>query len=86
MGKDNDVMLTTTDNPWNPFTDFEEWYKWDTLIAGYNTCGWLGNLSYTSPAFSDEMNDELIEMSMDDMVKNGPYPWKKVTRGAVAAS
>lgn len=73
-------MLTTEDNPFDPFTDFEEWWKWDTFIGRYNTCGWVAKNSYTSPAFSDEMNDELIEMSMDDLVKNGPFPWKKEVR------
>ena len=33
----NDWMLTTSDNPYNPFTQFDEWQMFDSL-QGYNTC------------------------------------------------
>lgn len=79
------VMLTTTDNPFDPFTDFDKWYEWDMVIGKYNTCGWLARNSYTSPAFSDEMNDQMIELGMDELIKEGPFGgpggvWKKVSR------
>ena len=31
-------MLTTTDNPYNPFTQFDQWYDYD-LLAHHNSCG-----------------------------------------------
>ena len=31
----NDYMLTTTDNPYNPWTEYEDWYLWDQQ-HGYN--------------------------------------------------
>jgi len=33
-------MLTTKDNPWNPFDHWREWYTWDST-AGYHTSGLL---------------------------------------------
>ena len=45
---DADVMLTTEDNPFNPFTQFNEWYRYDTE-KGYNTCSYLARIVQTSP-------------------------------------
>ena len=39
-----EFMLTTTDNPYNPFNEFEQWLSFDTS-HGYNTCGLVVSLS-----------------------------------------
>lgn len=67
----DDAMITTPDNPWNPFTHFDEWYAFDTL-KGYNTCGILGQLAKTSRELSDELNEEAIDEAMDQMT-NGIF-------------
>ena len=33
---ESEYMLTTIDNPFNPFTNFDDWYAFDTS-KGYNT-------------------------------------------------
>ena len=66
-----EVALTTIDNPFDPFDDFDRWWMYD-MSMGYNTCGWLANMAHGSPAFSDEMNSELNEMAMDELVENDP--------------
>ena len=52
-----DVMLTTIDNPYNPFTNFNEWYAFD-VSHGYNTCAYLSRmidaLSGNVASISDE--------------------------------
>ena len=35
-----EFMLSTSDNPYNPFTQFKEWYSFD-ISKGYNTCSYL---------------------------------------------
>ena len=35
-----ETMLTTIDNPFNPFTDYEKWTMFDE-IKGYNTAAYL---------------------------------------------
>ena len=50
-------MLTTFDNPYNPFTHFDQWFMFDTE-KGYNTCAYLGRIARTS----DEMTEEEYNM------------------------
>lgn len=51
-------MLTTTDNPFDPRTHWDEWYRWDTF-NGYDTCGLLARLSIkTNEVGPDEANHE----------------------------
>lgn len=78
MSKRKDFMLTTTDNPYNPFTQWEDWYKFD-MINGYDCCGLLDRVSKTSSKFGDERNDAEIYQAIDEIVKNEPIIYKKVS-------
>lgn len=69
--KEDDYMLSTYDNPHNPFTDFEAWWKYDMLL-GHNTCGLLAIEAATSEVFSDEVNDLLTVQAMERIVKREP--------------
>lgn len=40
-------MLTTVDNEFNPFTQFDEWLQYD-LAHGYNSCQLVGYFSLAS--------------------------------------
>ena len=33
-----DLWITTEDNPYDPFTQFQHWLSWDQS-HGYDTCG-----------------------------------------------
>lgn len=72
-----DLMLTTFDNPFNPFTDFITWWKVDMLL-GHNTCSLLAEMSNTSDAASDEVNDEYIQEAMHEIVEMSPYIFRIV--------
>lgn len=76
---ENDYMLTTYDNPINPFTDFEAWFKMD-MILGHNTCGTLANEAQTSHIFSDEVNEKEIDRAMNYIISQEPLIYKKVFR------
>lgn len=74
-----DYMLTTIDNPFNPFTNFNEWYKFD-MMKGYDTCGYLGRLASLSNYISDELNEDEIDFTMDQIIESEPTFYKKVTK------
>lgn len=60
-------MLTTKDNPYNPFDQYDEWFQFDTA-NGYNTCSYLARVTKTSNDLSDEDEAQAIESAMDEIV------------------
>jgi len=60
-------MLTTIDNPWNPFTEFNEWYAFDERM-GYQTSGLLARLVQNSDDISQLDQDLEIENAIDEIV------------------
>lgn len=63
------VMLTTIDNPYNPFDEFDKWFLYD-VEKGYNSCGYLARIARTSEQFSDLENDEEIERAIDEIIEH----------------
>ena len=45
-------MLTTFDNPYNPFDEFTSWFMFDEE-KGYHSCAYLGRIAKTSEQLSD---------------------------------
>ncbi len=60
--------ITTVDNPFDPFDDFDSWYRFD-MDKGYNSCSLLARLTFTSDAFTDKENDAEIERAIDEIIK-----------------
>lgn len=63
-----EFALTTVDNPFDPFTQFDLWYDYDEKL-GYHTCSLLGRLARTSGDLSDEENDNEIWNTMERITK-----------------
>ncbi len=61
-------MLTTFDNPFDPFEQFDSWFLFD-VEKGYNSCAYLARIARTSEQFSDEENDKEIERAIDEIIK-----------------
>lgn len=67
--------LTTIDNPFDPFDDFDKWYAFD-IAHGYDSCGYLARIARTSDKFSDEDQEREIQRAIDEIVRlniNGMY-------------
>ena len=67
--------LTTIDNPFDPFDDFDKWYAFD-IAHGYDSCGYLARIARTSDKFSEEDQEREIQRAIDEIVKlniNGMY-------------
>lgn len=62
------VMLSTFDNPFDPFVQFDSWLRYD-LDKGYNSCELLGRIARTSDQLTDEENDEEVERAIDQIVR-----------------
>lgn len=76
-------MLTTFDNPFNPFEQFEEWFLFD-VEKGYNTCAKLARIANLSEDLSDEEVKVETESAIDRIISNDFLNiYKKITKEAV---
>ena len=74
--------LTTIDNPYSPFDEFNDWFLFD-VQKGYNSCSYLARIAKTSNALSDKQNDEEIERAIDEIVLNDIFGiYKKVCKNS----
>ena len=70
--------LTTSDNPYDPFEQFTEWFLFD-VEKGYNSCAYLARIARTSDQLSDYENNCEIERAIDEIIKYDPMNvYKKV--------
>jgi hypothetical protein len=73
-------MLTTVDNPYDPFDQFNEWFDWD-LANGYHTPSLLARLVKSSDEISEADQASAVEQAIDDIVKiNGAGNYRKVSK------
>jgi hypothetical protein len=73
-------MLTTVDNPYDPFTEFEEWYTWDRR-AGYDTPSYLARVVRSSDELSEADQSVAQEQAIDDIVNENVGFYIKVLSG-----
>ena len=64
----NKVMLTTFDNPFDPFEQFSSWFLFD-VEKGYNTCSYLGRIAKFSDEMTTKEEDEEVERAIDEIIK-----------------
>lgn len=68
MEKLKAYMLTTIDNPFNPFDEFENWYKFD-MRSGYNTCELLARIANQSEALTTIEEIKETNKAIDKIMK-----------------
>lgn len=77
---ENECMLTTIDNPFNPFKDFTSWFLFD-VEKGYNTCSYLARIAKLSEELSEVENNIEVERAIDEIIKHDFMNiYKKVRR------
>ena len=68
MENEYDCMLTTFDNPFDPFEQFTSWLLFDDE-KGFNTCGKLARIVELSEDMSQKEIDEATERAIDEIIK-----------------
>lgn len=69
------IMLSTIDNPFNPFTDWDSWKGYDEAKK-YFTCEYLARIATTADDLTDEEYDKALDQAIDEIVNfniNGLY-------------
>lgn len=66
-----EYMLTTVDNPYNPFTQWDLWYNFDEQ-KGYCSCGYLDRVSAISDGFTETETLRELNRAIDWIIKNDP--------------
>lgn len=77
---ETDYMLTTIDNPFDPFEQFTSWYLFD-VEKGYNTSSRLARIAKLSDDLSQVEVDREMERAIDEIIKyDFMNIYKKVSR------
>lgn len=76
-------MLTTVDNPYNPFTQYDEWRAYDeysSRLTGRPTCeSYVGSIARTSTDILPEDAIREVNLAIDSIVKlNSSGVYRKV--------
>lgn len=69
MKKEKEFMLSLASNPYNPFTQYTLWVKFDHH-EGFDTAGLLARLVSTSDALSELDQSRAVEHAIDGILDN----------------
>jgi len=67
MDPNYEVGITTTDNPYNPLTDYDRWDQYDRQ-HGYNTSEYLARVVRTTTEYGEGTYANDIERAIDEIV------------------
>lgn len=65
---DRTYMLSTLDNPFDPFDDFTSWYMFD-CEKGHNTSSRLARIANLNDEMTQKEREEEMDRAMDIIVK-----------------
>jgi hypothetical protein len=61
-------LITTTDNPFNPHTEFEDWVAYDRRL-GHNTIELLAHVAVMSFDLSEAEENEAYEQAVNEIIE-----------------
>lgn len=65
---ETEFMLTTIDNPFDYFEDFQSWFHYDTL-KGYYSCNLLARIANLTDEMTQKERNEEIERAIDEIIQ-----------------
>ena len=75
-----ECMLTTKDNPFDPFEQFAQWDSFDRE-KGYFTSNYLGRIVHFTEDMSQQEEIEEVSRAIDEILTLNPFvDYIKVTR------
>lgn len=81
----NDCKLTTIDNPFDPFEQFDSWLMFDKE-KGYNSCERLARIAEITDDMTQKEIDDENERAIDEIIKHDILNvYQKVTRQTIQA-
>ena len=66
-----ECMLTTIDNPFDPFEQFTSWLMFD-VEKGYNSCSYLARIVNLSDDMTQKEMDDEIDRAIDEIITLNP--------------
>jgi len=63
--------ITTIDNPFNPFDDFNSWFLFD-IEKGYYTCSKLARLTNVSEGMTEKEEINEVERAIERLIELDP--------------
>ena len=77
MSKRKAIWLTTKDNPFDFYKEFDDWYKFDES-KGYCTCGLIARFANCSDDFTESENNDLISIAIAEIKELDPLDFYKI--------
>ena len=74
MAATAEIALSTSDNPFNPLTEYDEWEHYDHE-KGYNTSEYLARIVKTTSEYGDDTYTDDIERAIDEIVVLNLISW-----------
>lgn len=62
------MFVTTMDNPYDYFTQFDDWYAFDTQ-KGYNTCAYMARIAMASNEMSERDYIEAVNDAVEEILR-----------------
>ena len=76
----NAYYITTTDNPFDPCTQYNEWLYYDEAVLGYYTKNYLARIALTFPEMTVSEYWAEQNRAIDEIIRiNGSDIYKKIT-------
>ena len=63
-----EYRLTTVDNPYSPFDQFDEWYSYD-MVNGHDTLGFQSRIANVTDDMTEEEQEEAFDYAMNEIVR-----------------
>ena len=83
---ETEIMLTTFDNPFDPFDEFVPWFLFD-VEKGYNTCSKLARIARSSDELSTIEDKRETERAIDEIINYDFLNiYKKISRNVETES